>query len=350
MPREGKVDGRIRIPRDRVKIEQRIGFDLPRLAGFGPGQRPGATELLEQVRHVALPGDATSLVIEADVGTPVRLPGPVNPFPVQSPIFDIPTEGERRNGLSAQTQRVRFTPLDRAIETARRPYPSELVTLGRVDWLHGVQVASVLVRPLQYDPLERSYLLFPDIRYRVKYQRSGTPPVPPPPGGDVRIGRHRAAQFTKLIGAATVEAAGDLVSPVGELPGGMFNVAEEVPHVIITDDVGWPNTAVAGGQGGGTRAPKLSEKGGAVKKGRRRQGAGGSFPAPRRMENVARRALTGGDGLGDRRQDARGFHGKGFRPRPAGGDPQLHQVRRQGMGHGLRSARWRDLHCSDTQS
>lgn len=254
---DDEVEGGISLPEDAVTIVKRDGFDIPRLSRFMTGGIPGAPAVPEQMQFVALPLGGDVLSLEVAPGDPVRLPGEVNPLPAQEPVPDVGTDPDQfGDGFSIDNLDIAFTPPDPKYFEGKQPYPQTLAELEGVEEIGAIQIAAVRVRPLQYDPADKAFIFYPNLRYVVKFDLDKAKRRAAERGKKkARIGHYYAEQINTFLQQELVLSAKDLWWPV-------FLIYEEVPHVIITDNYNWPESIDRGD--GTTRAPNLSERGPAV--------------------------------------------------------------------------------------
>ncbi len=254
---DDEVEGDISLKREDVTITKRNGFDIPKIPRFVTGGIPGAPALPEQMQAVILPIGGNILSIEINPGDPVRLPGEVNPLPVQEPVPDVGTDPKQYgDGFSIESEDIVFTPPDPKYFDNGKPYPSTLVDLDIVEEIGIIQVATLRVRPLQYDPASKTFLFYPNLHYIVKFdleqarkQAAGRDKK------EIRVGYCFAEQVNALLQHDLVVSAADIF-----WPGYLF--PEEVPCIIITDNYNWSESVDRGD--GTTRSPKLSERGPAL--------------------------------------------------------------------------------------
>lgn len=254
---DDEVEGGISLKEDAVKIIKSDAFDIPKLPWFITGGIPGAPAVPEQMQFIALPLGGSVLSLDVIPGDPVRLPGEVNPLPVQEPVPDVGTDPDQfSDGFSIDNVDISFTPPEPAYFQGKQPYPQTLVELEGIEEIGAIQIAAVRVRPLQYDPADNAFVFYPNLRYVVKFdldkakRRSAEKTKK-----EGRVGYYYAEQINTLLQQDLVVSAKDIF-----WPGILFY--EEVPYVIITDNYNWPESIDH--SDGTTRAPNLSERGAAV--------------------------------------------------------------------------------------
>jgi hypothetical protein len=258
-PSKDVVERVLNLPTEQLVIKRESGFDIPQLPGFGSAQTPGAPALLEQRQYVAVPRGGAILGLKVTPGDGVNLPGRANPMPVQPPVWDVDTEKGSISPLIPDALKPRFVPPDPRIFEARNPYPDQLVTLGASHEFYGLRFVEVIVRPLQYDPSERSFIFYPNLSYEVKFDYEAARRLAEAEARDRKsISLWRARQLAQVLDAPMIRSATELFLPQ-TTP--LFSLIENIPHVIITDDFTWPNPAIPGGSGNSpTRSPKLGER------------------------------------------------------------------------------------------
>ncbi len=251
---DDQVQGGIALTEDAVKIIKHEGFDIPQLPQFRTGGIPGAPAIPEQMQFVALPLGGDVLSLEVIPGEPKRLPGNVNPLPTQEPVPDIGTDPEQfGDGFSIDNVDIVFTPQNPRYFENKKPYPQTLVELEGVEEIGAIQVAGVWVRPLQYDPADKSFVFYPNLRYILKFDLDKAKKrFAERDKKEDRVSYYYAEQMNTFLKQALVISAKDIF-----WPGYLFY--EEVPYVIITDNCTWPESIDRGD--GTTRAPNLSERG-----------------------------------------------------------------------------------------
>ncbi len=250
---DDQVEGGISIKEDELIVEKRDGFDIPRLPGFMTGGIPGAPSLPERTQYVALPRGADVLSLKVKPGDPVRLPGKVIPLPVQEPVPDVGTDAKQfGDGFSVDNVHVTFTPPNPKYFKRKQPYPETLVELDGMEDIGAIQMVALKVRPLQYDPTKRSFILYPNLRFIVKYDFEKAKRLAEE--GDrkqQKVGEYYIELINPFLQRDLVVSAKDLCWPD-------LMVLEEVPYVIITDNYSWPESINRGD--GTTRAPNFSER------------------------------------------------------------------------------------------
>ncbi len=253
---DDEVEGRVLISADDVVIERRDGYDRPRLPGFALDGAPGAPALPEQKQFVALPMGGDVLSLEVTPGDPIRMAGEVNPLPVQEPMPDVGIDPKQfGDGFSIDNIDVEFTSADSRYYKAKTPYPEKLVELDRVENIGPIQVAAIRVRPMQYDPNKKSYLYYPELSYRLKYDLENARKVADDRDDDTRrVGQLYSEQVSALLQTELFNAGKFLYWP--------SLIIEDLPYIIITDNFQWPESIDRGD--GTTRAPELSERGPAL--------------------------------------------------------------------------------------
>lgn len=254
---DNEVEGGIALPVETLRIEKRDRFDVPKLPGFRTGGRPGAPAVPEQTQYVALPLGGQILSLEVIPGEPVRLPGQVNPLPVQAPVPDVGTDPNQfGDGFSIDNVPIRFTPLAPEYADGQQLYPETLVELDKVEDIGAIQIAAVRVRPVQYDPSQQAFLFYPNLRYVVTFDHEKARYLADQRDRQTdQVGQYYAETINALLHSNLVISAKDLHWP-------QWFVLEEVPCVILTDNYAWPEAITLGD--GTTRSPALSERGAAL--------------------------------------------------------------------------------------
>lgn len=254
---DDEVEGGIRLSDDALRIERRGDFALPRLPGFSTQGVPGGPALPQQIQLVALPLGGNVLKMEVIPGDPLRFATGVRPFPAQEPVPDVGIDPEQfGDGVSVDSVHVAFTPPDERLYSSRRPYPETLAALEHVESIGAIQLAAVRVCPLQYDPAQRAFLFYPNLRYRLRFdlenaKRQAREQDPK----ERRVGVHYAEVVDRMLRGERVVVARELFWP-------WRTFFEEVPHVVITDNFAWPEAVDRGD--GTTRAPNSAERGAAL--------------------------------------------------------------------------------------
>lgn len=254
---EDEVAGGISLARDALRIVRRDGLATLRLPGFVLGGPPGAPALPRQVRFVALPLGGDVLDLEVLPGEPVELRDIGNLMPVQEPIPDLGTDAEEYgDGFSIENVPIRFTQPDASIFEGDRPYPEELVELIGVEDAGPIRMAAVRLRPVQFDPRTRSLRYYPDLGFRLKFDREkARRTARERPRSKPGWSAHRVEILNEFLTCDVVHVARDIATlePL---------ILEDVPHVIVSDNYAWPESIAL--QDGSTRAPDLSERGAAL--------------------------------------------------------------------------------------
>jgi hypothetical protein len=235
---------------------------VPRAAGFSPAFVVGAPSLLQTEQIVALPLGAVITGVDVTPGDRTRLDVAGLPMPVQPRRFDVPDDGHApiRNPCRPAAVALDHHWLSNA-------YPRELVTLGYPGILHGVQVVSVVVRPLQWDPRTSSFLLYPMLRYTVRFTLHASQE-------SAVLREVRGISLRFLTSVATVQrvpgvfTAANLTPAltVGAVTPGPVPILQPfVMYLIITDDRPWPSTQ-GGKKGLTTVPPQVAEAGTPINK------------------------------------------------------------------------------------
>jgi hypothetical protein len=247
---EDRVEGGISIQSEEISIEKRDGFDIPNLEGFGHGTIPGAPALLEQVQHIALPLGGDVLSLEVVPGHSITLPGEMNPFPIQKRMLST---GESE--VAVENIMVTFTPPNPKFFEGQR-YPESLVELESVDKMRLIQIASIRVKPLQYDPRIRKYVLYPNLQYTLKFDIEKAKKISARKfGRGTRIGRNYATFLKTLLCSDLIHSRAKHLF----WTTAFYFIYEDYPHIIITDNYSWP--AFVDNGDGTTRPPKLIDRG-----------------------------------------------------------------------------------------
>lgn len=252
---DNQVQGGITLPKDALKIEQRGGFDVPHLPGFSTTGIPGAPAVPHQMRYVALPLGGDVLGFEVIPGEAVRIEA-LTPLPAQEPFPDVGVDPKTGGGFSIENVHFRMTPPDpRYFEGAGR-YPAHLAELVRVEDIGPLQMAAISVSPVQYDTAARSYFFYPNLKYRVTFDRDkANKTAESRRQAKARVGELRAEHLDIFLRNERVDVAVDIHWP------GLI-VLEDTPHVIITDNFEWPERVA--NSDGTTRPPTLAERGTAL--------------------------------------------------------------------------------------
>jgi Peptidase family C25 len=239
---ENEVGASLGLPKSAVKLEERGGFAVPRIPGFATGGAPGAPAIPQQMRFVALPLGGDVLKIDVIPGEPVRIAASHPPLPAQEPFPDEGVDPETRKPLAKSP---RMTPADPRYFRGR--YPENLVELVRVEEVGPVQIAALLVRPVQYDATAREYLFYPDLQYVVTFD--GEKAQRTESTRKTRIGEFYAEDLQAMLSSDRVAVAEIKWPPY---------ILEETPHLIITDNFKWPDKVEK--SDGTTRPPLLPER------------------------------------------------------------------------------------------
>ncbi len=254
---DDEVEGYALVPLNQVVIKKRDGFDIPKLPGFSlGGGPPGSPALPEQRQYVALPIGGDVLSLDVNLGDAVPLPGQMNPIPVQEPMPDVGTDPEQfGDGFSIDNIHAKFTVADSKYYERKSPYPETLVELDGVERVGPIQVAIIRLRPMQYDPINKTYLYYPKLSYRVKYdlenaKRLASSAKKQKP----TIGQLYSEQVNTLMQSELFIASKYLYWP--------NLIVEDFPYIIITDNYQWPESVDRGD--GTNRSPHLSERGAAL--------------------------------------------------------------------------------------
>lgn len=253
---DDQVEGGISIPVEQVRIENLDGFDIPKLPGFAISGPPGAPALPLQRQFVALPLGGDVLSLEVHLGEPVRLPGEVNPLPVQMETPDVGIDPKQfGDGFSIENVFFEFTPPDPEYFERKEPFPDTLVELDGVEEVGLLQLAAVRIRPIQFDPSENAFIYYPDLKYVVSFDLDKAKQAADEmQRKETKIGEFYSEYVNTLLQTDIVVAAKFIYWP--------YLFLEDVPYVIITDNFEWPDAIDRGD--GTTRSPNLSERGAAL--------------------------------------------------------------------------------------
>ncbi|SOD96884.1 C25 family cysteine peptidase [Spirosoma fluviale] len=226
--------GRSNADQARLRIRHADGFDIPELANFYPSTQPGEPTLPEQLQFITLPSGSRIIGLTVEPGEPVRLPERVNPKPVPTVLLDVPDTNPvlRASVLAASRQRATLAPhVLRGL-----PAPTELALIQRTEEINRTLTVAIRVRPMQYDPRQQQYLLYPNLSYTLEVEQPDIP-LPAAPVRELRklnfpLGYQSAlTQFNKGI---TNFKPGDF-----RIPGGLPFLFTTAPYLIITDDRRW---------------------------------------------------------------------------------------------------------------
>ncbi|HEX6098810.1 MAG TPA: C25 family cysteine peptidase [Thermoanaerobaculia bacterium] len=237
------------LPKSALKIEDRGGFSVPRIAGFATGGIPGAPAIPQQVRFVALPLGGDILKIDVEPGEAVRIAAGGPALPAQEPFPDEGFDPETRKPLARSP---RMTGPDPRYFEGDARYPEQLVELVRVEEVGPLQMAALQVRPVQYEAATRSYLFYPDLRYTITFDEEKADRTSAE--RKVRIGEFYAEDLQSMLASDRVAVSAKIRWPI--------YVLEENPHLIVTDNFQWPEKIA--NADGTSRAPKLAERGAAL--------------------------------------------------------------------------------------
>ncbi len=253
---DDEVEGGITLPARALKFTKSEYFQIPKLPGFKLGGNPGAPAIPEQTQYVALPLGGDILSLEVIPGDPVRFEVE-NPFPVQRPFPDIGTDPEQfGDGFSMENVPYNFTAPDPAYFDRKTRYPKELVSMVKVEETGLVQMAAIRIRPVQWDPIEKAYFFYPNLRYTVKFDLEKAKRREVKEEKNQKgAGIFHAEMMDKLLQLERVIPAKDI-----RWPG--FFILEEFPYLVITDNYQWPEFIEL--SDGSTRPPNLSERGSAL--------------------------------------------------------------------------------------
>jgi hypothetical protein len=251
------VEGCLSLRRDDLDIVTTPeGMAVPRLKGFANAGAPGRPLVPTKLQFVALPLAGDVLDLEVDPGEPVILPAAAPPYPAQEVQPDVGTNPEEfGDGVSIDTIVYGYTPLDPAYAKSEALHPAELVTVEKTETLGLFDMVALRVNPVQYDPAARAYRFYPDLRYKVTFDREKARKQAE--GRQRRvIGAIAAEQAQAVLQYADVMVARDIAW------GDWVIIPEETPHLIITDNFQWPESVEL--EDGTTRPPTLGERGAAL--------------------------------------------------------------------------------------
>lgn len=232
------LEGGVSLGKDALIVEQRDGFDIPRIESFVNRGIPGAPALPEQIQQLALPRGSRITDIEIEPGTPVKREEPLQLLPAQKPIPDVGTDPKQfGDGVSVENISIRFTPPDPKYYEGKQVPEQKLVeAIGAVE-IGPIQFVSVRVRPVQYDPVSKALTFYPKLSYRVQFDTKEGPGGPAEDEDGEReivaMGVLQAEYIQALLAQESVYVAAGLLQLWQLIP-------EEYPHVIITDNYSWP--------------------------------------------------------------------------------------------------------------
>ncbi|MCX6213023.1 C25 family cysteine peptidase [Spirosoma sp.] len=227
--------GRANANQARLRIRHTDGFDVPELADFYPSTQPGEPTLPEQLQFITLPSGSRIIGLTVEPGEPVRLPERVNPRPVPTVLLDVPDTNPvlRASILAASRQRATLSP--RILRGL--PAPTELALIQRTEEVNRTLSVAIRVRPMQYDPRQQQYLLYPNLSYTLEVEQPDIP-LPAAPVTELRklnfpLGYQSV--LTQFNHGVTNVNPGDFRIP----PGGIPFFITTAPYLIITDDRRW---------------------------------------------------------------------------------------------------------------
>ncbi|GAB3036454.1 C25 family cysteine peptidase [Spirosoma pulveris] len=226
--------GRANADQAQLRIRHADGFDIPELANFYPSTQPGEPTLPEQLQFIVLPSGSRIIGLTVEPGEPVRLPERVNPRPVPTVLLDVPDTRPvlRASVLAASRQRATLSP--RVLRG--RPSPTELALIQRTEEINRTLTIAIRVRPMQYDPRQQQYLLYPNLSYTLEVEQPDIP-LPAAPVTELRklnfpLGYQSV--LTQFNQGTTSFRPGDF-----RIPGGLPLFITTATYLIITDDRRW---------------------------------------------------------------------------------------------------------------
>ena len=232
---DGRVEAAVNLSRADLNIEKAGDFDVPRLADWENNGPIGSPSLPRKTHYIVLPLGAKVLKLEVQPGKPIRLPEKVNPFAVQTP---------ETNDLSEYTgqffsKKEAPMPVNSGYFKRTDLYPEKLVFQGSISNKESVQIMSIIVHPIQFDPVNSNFIFYPDLRYAVCYELQESKPMKAPSpalsAGPV-FKQNRLERLQRLMDQDYIFMAKDLGIP-------NFRIEKTRGEcLIITDEHMWPGT------------------------------------------------------------------------------------------------------------
>jgi hypothetical protein len=232
---DGIVEAAVNLTKADLKIDKAGIFDVPHLANWDNIGPVGAPSLPGKTHYIVLPLGAKVLKLEVQPGQPIRLPATVNPFAVQLPESNAFLEFNDQFFSKKDSP----APVHSNYLNGTNAYPEKMVFQGSMVEKESVQILSVVVHPVQFDPVKRNFVFYPNLRYTVHYELHGDEPTKAL-SSTLSAGRifkqNRLERLQRFLDRDQVFLAKDL---------GIPNFAIEKTRgecLIITDEHKWPGT------------------------------------------------------------------------------------------------------------
>lgn len=241
--RRYQIHGRLNLSVADLRVVKRSGFDMPIIAdwvSFGP---IGMPSLPQQLQYVVLPGRESRIFdVHVDLGISFVLPGHHSAYPVQPPV--IPPRTVREFSVNS---------LSDTFVKMQEPYPDELVVVGKPRLRDGFQFFPLHIRPVQYDPVAKTFVFYPKMQFVIHYEMSGEARLFDRPSWLDRLGQETPLLIPEGLFSEQVKYVGAMRH---QIPS--YFPAENIPYVIITDNVFWPESVAMANN---IRPPKDTEEG-----------------------------------------------------------------------------------------
>lgn len=176
-----QITGLVTINKADIRLSERDGYDIIRLAGSDDVTRQvGAPELPVVVKTYVIPLDGKPTGVDATVGSSTALDGEYMPYPAQPPL---PVG-------NADTAFVE--PCDSIYNGADR-YPAKRAEIVSDRIYMGYRLVTICLYPIEYDPVTKKIYLS-DLSFNLTYQ-AGAVEVKRP----LKQGSHRATIIKKAV-------------------------------------------------------------------------------------------------------------------------------------------------------
>ena len=231
---KAQVTGRVTVSKADIRLSEKDGYDMIRLACSDDVTRQvGAPELPVVVKTFVIPLDAKATGVDVTIGSTATLEGECLPYPAQPPL------------AVGQAGAAFVGPCD-SIYNGTGLYPAKRAEIVSERVYMGYRLVTICLYPMQYDPTAKK-VHFSDLTFNLRYQ-AGAVAVERP----LKQGTHRAAMIRKAVksmvdnpedvdlhsaDAPAKTKSSDIGIPQPEIVRYIPNVInEQVPdYIIITD-------------------------------------------------------------------------------------------------------------------
>lgn len=200
--------------KEKLTVGQQAGYDFIRYGNLELSGKPGAPQLPVKISQLLIPPGKTVASIEVVAAESEELEGEFTLFPAQQPqVLSDP--------------QTKFTGADQRIYTSPQPFPGQSVMLAKQGYFTGYNIASILIFPLQYIPLQKKLIFHSRIQVRLTFKQSTKQPLP---------ASHTEYQSNKI--RQTIAKLVENTEVLEEYqPERNTTLSEEHRYVIITSDI-----------------------------------------------------------------------------------------------------------------